>query len=494
MRLLTGVCLLACLLTQTGCASYGHFANGMRSGLLQGMPEQSLVIAEAKDPQQQDVLASLDKGMLRRMNQQYAESNRILEVAKQKMETLYATSITENLASVAINEGVRAYTGDPYEQLLLHAFMAMNYIELGDLDAARVEVLQADVKMQEWVEDKRADAFVRYLAGMIFEALNEPDQALVSYRKAYQIYQNEDMNKVYPSVPETLQRDLLRLTWELGLQDEYAQYKAEFSVADENIDLAKNMAELIVLVSQGLAPVRSEAVVPVYSSEIEKNLRVAYPVYRQPARLLLPVRVVIDTSADAVDADHNDKDSDTAQVKNSDFEKEEQDTLQKTKQVETNKQSDNLNATIATLETVEDVDALARQALADAMPGIMARATARAVVKYNTQHNAQQKGELAGLLMTVTNLITERADTRSWTTLPQVIRLQRIRLPAGEHKVRIEIIGQSGELVDWLTTNIQLKAGEHRFLIKHWVAPVWAKHRQQAVIEPVTDDKPATFE
>lgn len=106
------------------------------------------------------------------------------------------------------------------------------------------------------------------------------------------------------------------------------------------------------------------------------------------------------------------------------------------------------------------------------MPGIMARALARAVVKYNTQHTAQENNPLAGLLMTVTNLVTERADTRSWTTLPQEIQLKRLLLPVGEHQLQLQMLNAAGNMVDVMEQKVVIKPGQSNFVIKHWVAPV----------------------
>jgi hypothetical protein len=122
------------------------------------------------------------------------------------------------------------------------------------------------------------------------------------------------------------------------------------------------------------------------------------------------------------------------------------------------------------VETVEDVDALARYSLEKQMPAIMARATARAVVKYNTQQTPES-GSLASLLLTVTNMVTERADTRSWTTLPQEIQLQRIRLPVGEHQLSIRMKSSSGQVVDVMNEKVIIKPEQSFFVIKHWNAP-----------------------
>lgn len=419
------------------CASYGSHAISMRDGLLNGRAEASLAIAEEKDKDQKEVISSLDKGMLRRITNDYSGSNQILEVAKQEIETLHGISITENLASITINETMRGYEGDRYEQLLLHAYMAMNYIQLGQIDGARVEMLQANVKMMEWGEEPEEDAFLRYLEGMIYESLGEFDSALISYRKAYIVYKEKGGNQ-YPSVPQALKKDLLRLLAWQGLWSEYKSYKKEFGMADyKPAKSSDRYGELIVILNNGLAPVRSEAAIPIFSTEVQQNLRVAFPVYNHPKQNLF-----------------------TAEI--------------------------NINQQRYSMETVEDVDALARYSLAQAMPGIMARATARAVVKYNTQHTAQENGSIAGLLMTITNLVTERADTRSWTTLPQEIQLKRILLPVGEHQLQIQMLSAVGQVVDIIDEKVVVKPGQPSFVIKHWSAPV---HRQTKVIadQPVTE-------
>ena len=405
------------------CATYGDYAISMRDGLYKGQPKLSLAIAEQRDLDQEEVIASLDKGILRRMTGDYTGSNQILEVAKQEIEELYGVSVTENLASVTINETFRGYEGDRYEQLLLHAYMALNYIQLGQPDGARVEMLQANVKMMEWGDEPEEDAFIRYLGGIIYESLGEYDDALISYRQAYIAYK-EKGGEQYPLPSNELKTDLLRLLAWQGLWDEYKSYRKEFGMATyKPAKQSNNFGELIVFLNNGLAPVRSETAVYIFSTEVQQNLRVAFPVYKTPKQSLLTAQVAVNNRQYA-------------------------------------------------LETVEDIDALARYSLTQDMPGIMARATARAVVKYNTQSTAQDNGSLAGLLVTITNIATERADTRSWTTLPQEIQLKRILLPVGEHEVQLQMVNAAGQVVDVMNEKIIIKPKQSSFMVKHWNTPV----------------------
>lgn len=394
----------------------------MRDGLLRGNPAASLAIAEEKDPDQEEVVASLDKGMLRRINNDYRGSNEVFEVAKTEIAALHGFSLTENFAAVSINETFRGYEGDAYEQLLLHAYMAMNYIQLGQVVSARVEMLQANVKMQEWGDEPEEDAFLRYLEGIIYENLGELDAALISYRKAYTVYKEKGGER-YPVMPSLIKKDLLRLLAREKLWSEYKSYKKEFGLTDyKPVKLSKDFGELVIILNNGLAPLRSEESIQLYSMEADKNLRVAFPVYKEPKQSLYRPRIEI-------------------------------------------------NEKQYSMETVEDIDALARYSLKEAMPGIMARAAARALVKYNTQTTASDADGLVGLIMTITNLVTERADTRSWGTLPQEIQLQRIRLPIGLHQIKLQLSNTAGVVVDVIDETVTIKPQRSSFIIQHWNAP-----------------------
>jgi uncharacterized protein len=420
------IILMLVMLSLGGCATYSRQAATMRDNLLTGRADLARQAAEKEDQDQDDVLACLNKGMLRRMTNDYVGSNQILEIAKQRMESLYGVSISDTAVSVTINDAVRDYKGDRYEQILLHAYMAMNYLQLGELDSARVEMLQADVKMMEWGEPPDEDPFVRYLAGMIYEALGENDQALVSYRKAMDVYIAAGHEQLL-SVPVMLKKDLLRLLADQGLWDEYRKLKSEFGLADfKPTELSDDFGELIVILNNGLAPIREESSIMTFSPEVQSNVRIALPVYKYESTPVNKAR--LKTSEELFD-----------------------------------------------LETVENIDRLARQALDEDMPLIMARAIARAVVKYQSQKSAQEQHALAGFLLTVTNLATERADTRSWTTLPQEIQMTRVVLPVGRKDISIQIVNAAGRVIDSIDTSVDILPRQHSFQTRHWIAPVPVK-------------------
>jgi len=426
--------LLACLVYYSaGCATYSQHATSMRASLEAGRPDLALSLEEQKDPEQKDVLACMEKGMLLQMVGEYDASNQIWEVGKQHIEDLYGVSVTESLGSVTINDATRSYEGERFEQVLLHVYMAMNYLMLDDIDAARVEMLQADVKMREWGDQPEEDAFVSYFAGLVYEALGENDDALISYRNARDVYL-ATRNEQAIGVPMILKKDLLRLLEEQGLWNEYRQLKDDFGMANyKPLKISGQFGELIVILSNGLAPLKSETAIMTFSPEVSDNVRVAFPVYKDPPQTLKTARLVVNDKA-------------------------------------------------LKLETVENIDSLARHSLEAEMPMIMTRAIARAVIKYNSQKKAKGENALAGFLMTVTNIATERADTRSWTTLPQEIQMARTTMPVGTQPVRIEMVNSAGLVVDAINEVVTIRPGQRNFIIKHWVAPVLAQPTATAIL------------
>ena len=411
-------------LSLTACISMGKKTETIQSELAAGRIGNALAIAEGEDSEQEDVLASLDKGMLRRITGNYQASNQIFEVAKKKIEELYGVSVSEQAGALIVNDKTRSYAGDRYEQVLLHAYMAMNYIQQGDLDSARVEMLQANVKMQEWGEEPEDDPFVRYLSGMIFEALGEKDQALVAYRQAKDVYTTTKDKQQLP-IPSTLKADLLRTLASEGHNNELRRLKKEFGIKKYKAKaIPKGYGELIVILNSGLAPVRQESsIVANTEGEVVDTVKIALPFYPEPAQRF-HARLT------------------TGKKKSKD------------------------------LEVVEDVDALARAALAADIPIITTRAIARAVIKHKTQEKIEEeRGALAGFLATVVNVATEQADLRSWVSLPQTIQLTKLVLPEGKNTVNIEIYNAAGMLVDTIKKEVDIKSKKSSFLAEHWLAP-----------------------
>ena len=105
------------------------------------------------------------------------------------------------------------------------------------------------------------------------------------------------------------------------------------------------------------------------------------------------------------------------------------------------------------------------------MAAITTRALARAVAKHKMAKEAGQRNGLAGLIVNIAGVLTERADTRSWLTLPGEIQIARIRAPAASYSVRIELLDQNNNIIFQRSLGkIVLPKNRKYYLSFHWVS------------------------
>ncbi len=422
--------LLICGLLLQGCASYSHSFYPIEQKLSRQDPAGALLELEKQGYASGDQLLYLfNKAMLQRMQADFAGSNQTLEKAKRIIQRYAATSITEESAAFMVNDATRTYIGTPLEQVMLHVYAALNYLELGDHDAARVEILQVDVRLRQLMSDApnsalSVDPFARYLAGMIFEDLGEYSDAMIAYRKAYQAYQLHNSKLYALAIPPALKRDLLRMARRVGLWDEYRKLRQRFAIAEEEITAAPaGEGEIVLILHNGLAPLKREHDVAVVDPGSGRLIRVSLPYYQDRSNRVRGARLIAGKASQ-------------------------------------------------TTETVEHIDAIDHKTLEAYMPAITARAIARAVVKYNMAREAGKQDQLAGVLVNIAGFVVERADTRSWLTLPAKIQMARLRLKAGRYNLSLELLDASGRPVRSVKLGeIDLPKGKRRYISYHYIPP-----------------------
>ena len=82
---------------------------------------------------------------------------------------------------------------------------------------------------------------------------------------------------------------------------------------------------------------------------------------------------------------------------------------------------------------------IARSALEKRGKAIAARQALRLAVKYQVADNIEEQDPLAGAVAKLFLLAIERADTRSWETLPAYLSLLRVELPTDATSVNVQI-------------------------------------------------------
>lgn len=423
----------------SGCASYSDSFSVIESDMAAQRFGAALETLERqRHPQRDHLLYLLNKAMLERMNGDYAASNRTFETAKARMEELRGLSLREQGQSLVINDATRSYAGEEFEQVLVHLYMALNYLQLGDRIDARVEALQVDERLREITQrlpENRytEDALARYLTGMIYEELGERSDAMIAYRKAYEAYRRYGQNYSV-AIPESLKHDLLRLSQQMGLTGEMQQYRNEFRIERwMSADELAEQGELIFLLHNGLAPIRREHAVTVPDPASGHFVRIAVPYYETRPTPVDGARVTA-------------------------------------------------GGTSVSAQVAEDIRAIALKDLETKMPAITARALARAVLKAQmakaARENARQQNQnnagaaVAAMAVEIAGLVTERADTRSWLTLPSRIHLARLPLPPGTYTVKVDLLGDDGQIVSTQEyANMVIRRGAKTYLSPHWIPP-----------------------
>ncbi|MBF0161775.1 MAG: hypothetical protein HQL88_05755 [Magnetococcales bacterium] len=321
-------------LLQTGCAgalrSYDAELKETTHMLTANRPDLALHILEKNNSgPDKDLLYFMEKGALLRMQQAFADSREQWREADQRVqqwEDLARTNpgqLLGDLGSVIVNDKVRTYQGYDYEKVLLTALIALDHIALGNWEAARTEIkktherealiaeLQAKKILQEEEESGRRNvnknikdlqgypveslndpqvialkngyqnAFGHYLAGFIYEALNEPSLAAPGYRQAIELR---------PDLP-ILEEGLKQL-------DRRGKRAAD------------GLTDVLFIVEGGVAPARSSLMIPIPVPSVGL-VSLSFPVIGEnpsaayaPDALLLdgttPIKMAAVTSVDAM--------------------------------------------------------------------------------------------------------------------------------------------------------------------------------------------------
>ena len=308
----------------------------------------------------------------------YAASNQALAGIAAAMEELRGVSVTETATSALVNDNTRSYEATDFEMAAGKTLQILNYLALNNLDAARVEAMQANALLDE-LEAEGKFAFVHVLTGMVLEMTGEYDNALVSYRKAIKDYEAQRADERDVAVPEVVQQAYADLLLRMGLDDELSRsglQAQELPVEDA--------VQVFGIFSGSMVSARIDTNIQHYSEDAGDNFALSIPHYpEEQAPGFRP-----NTSLK--------------------------------------------NGLITSMELQQ------RAALADLRPAIIARTIARLIVKQQTQALAEQEmGMMAGFAMGIANNATEQADTRSADLLPAQVYLVREIMTGEELNQRV---------------------------------------------------------
>jgi hypothetical protein len=362
------------------------------------------------DDKDKDILYFLEKGELLNLQSKYKEGRDTWLKADEVVRTWedeYRTNPTKlfgDIGSYLISDRVRRYDGQDYEKVALSASLTLNHIMLGDFDNARVEMKKTVEretliksfrekeydKLKEESDKNQVKADTKQLGekGYPMAELDTPDvrQLKNGFQNAFAHYLAGYFFDVTnePSMAEPGYRNALAL-------------EPNSKLASEGLNTGKrragpNESDVLFVVESGFAPSWKSVTIPL-PIPVNKRLVVtplSFPLIKAENKGYVPA------------------------------------TLQAA-------------GKSIPVETLVNMDTMARRLLKDQLPGIMLRTTVRAIAKSVAQDQASKKGgTAAGILVAVASVVTEQADERSWRTLPERTSVARTILPYGKQTLEFQ--------------------------------------------------------
>ena len=377
-----------------------------------------------KEQEKNRLLYHLEAGLLYHLAGEYSRSNYFLERAEWISDELYTRSITSEAASLAVSDNLLPYRGEFYDYLFINYYKLLNYLHLGSLENALVEVRRINHKLTLF---EKEFAFLHYLTAMLYHFNGQTSSAFIEYKKAYEAYKK----KVKKGIPFPLQlkKDISVFYRETKFSrcsefpPEFLKYYKPPSdygtvvfLVETNFVPYKYEERIDMAISQELKEKHSRKLSDVY------YLSVALPEYAAPESAI--------TSAVL-----------------------------------------NLGGQQKDMELVEDIGGRVIKHFNEEKAKIIARAIARAVTKYITYKSVKGKSDedpLRRVLGTAVNImgsVTERADTRSWLLLPNKIWLSRRYLKPGSYEFNIQLKPLSGSIIRTEKKTFTIKKGELKFIV-----------------------------
>lgn len=333
--------------------------------------------------------------------------------------------LAEGLASLALNDTTQAYEGEGFERVYVHCLLAQTYLALGQLDGVWVEVqranalLEAEEKLYE--KSYAAGGLGHFISAVAYEIFGEPDQAYIDYVRMHE--KGVGM--------QLAGHALVRLATRLGRDEDIGRWTELYG---EDVPRPDGAANVVVIAGIGTGPfkVGGNLAVPTHDGVLAFSV----PIFRKRPQTVTGLRLEALEVATSVRTD--------------------------------------------VLERVADV---AEENLQDRLLFTATKSVVRGVLKREMTKQLEDEYGVGGRVVgDVFSLLTERADLRSWRTLPDSWQACRLFVPPGVHTLELEAIGgKRGHL-----GTFELAPGETMVVFARTIGPdLYAHPVGGRLIEPL---------
>ena len=412
----------------------------------------------------------MDIGVLYHYDGNVDSSNYYLLKAADIYDQLFARSVTNEAAAIMVNDNIRPYRSKPYELVMLHQYIALNYLKIGMVDEALVETRRTQLLFNEWERKDRSgskyttDGMFHYLSSIAYDAAGEPDDAMISLYKAIKAYQDgplalPDLIRNYAYFmfalnDRTSDNELLGLTADVPEQ--------KFG------ELQNNQSEIIVIGYAGRAPALGEG--SWWGTYVKDGLLIVNHTLPdgKTETMNLPAPLLPEKEREKAEKGEKTEAGTTFHIKFA---------LPELRPVpsKTSTFTVRCSAIAEPVRTVviNDLEKQAAKNLEDTRPKTLARTVVRVVLRTIAAQKAKERiqtsSAVANLLLNVgTDILTdqmEKADTRSCFLLPKTIQIARIAVKPGTYSVNVSANDASGStLSSKQFKDIKIGAHQKKFI------------------------------
>jgi len=350
----------------------------------------------------------IDKGLLEYYAGNYAASSADLQNAERLIEEAYTKSITQGFFSYILNDNVKEYPGEDFEDIYINIFNALNYYNRGNIEGALVEIRKLsssngklDMLSRKYeYKDPRTGAGLRDMARNETGISQMPETISVNFSNSalarflgalfYQAYGNADASRI----------ELEQVQRAFNTNRNIYRSPIPRTVA-ETRSIPAGKARLNIISFTGLSPVKEEQKIIHYLPFRHPVLQIALfklPVLKERPSRITRIEVIVD-------------------------------------------KEDSFN-----LELLEDLGAVIKETYNARYSNIVLKTYIRTISKYvaadiAAMETIKNKDELSGLLVAIAARtamdISESADIRMSRFLPGKAYIGGINLDPGTYSVRI---------------------------------------------------------
>jgi hypothetical protein len=377
------VCRLAtlaiCLFLANGCAN-SRIDQARNAFFIDGNPQAAVEILEEDDGAGlSTLLFHMEKGLLLNQAGRFEESIAELREASDLMKKQDYLSISQQTASILVNEWMTEYKGEYCERLWIHTYLMIDYLMVDRYEDALVEAKQALKIFDAYPEALSEAYFSMALIGMCFESLDEFNDAYIVYKR---------LSGMMPD-PEPVRESMSRMGHLSGIQDPAADDMQGTTADDDHPWVAHEPGEVVLFVGVGNVPVKVAG-----NIFIPPAIRFSFPRYEN--------RGTVYGDVDLYDADNR----------------------------------------LPVMQVTTDLGQVARASLGSRLKQIIIKETARVVTKEAiAQEVGKAHDAIVGMMTRLALMAAEEPDTRCWHTLPASNSLLRLSLEPGVYHLSVKIGG-----------------------------------------------------